>query len=112
MFCAKISFEFFVYCIILQSVTTGKDSILFIRMTIKRTFQNHNGLIFNDLYNLIDGGGGKNAQSIMWCKRSNRRKKKFQNELKKFPQIRVYSLLYIYSYLYYIVIFIYSIYYF
>ena len=49
----------------------------------------------------------------MWCKRSKSQKEKISERAeKKIPQIRVYSLLYIYSYLYYIVIFIYSIYYF
>lgn len=70
-------FEFFVYWAILQQVTTAKGSILFIRMIIKRTFQNHNVLIFNDLRGFIGGGGGKNGQIIMWCKPfiSEKRKK-------------------------------------
>ena len=79
----KFPSSFFVYCIILQRVTTEKDSILFIRMIIKRTFQNHNGLIFNDLRNLIDGGGGKNAQGIMWCKRSKSQKEKISERAEK-----------------------------
>jgi hypothetical protein len=42
-----------------QPVITAKDSILYIRMVIKRTFQNHNGLILNDLRDFIGGGGVK-----------------------------------------------------
>ena len=83
MFCAKISFEFFVYWANLQQVTTAKGSILFVRMIIKRTFQNHNGLIFNDLRDLIDGVGGKNGQSIMWCKRSKSQKEKISERAEK-----------------------------
>lgn len=37
----------------------AKGSILFIRMTIKRTFYFHKCLIFNDLRGFIGGGGVK-----------------------------------------------------
>ena len=52
-------------------------------MIIKRTFQNHSGLIFNDLRAFIGGGGGKNGQSIMWCKHPFRKKEKFFPKEKK-----------------------------
>lgn len=53
-------------------------------MIIKWTFQNHNGLIFNDLHGFIGGGGGKNGQSIMWCKRSKSQKEKISERAEKF----------------------------
>lgn len=89
----KFPSSFFVYCIILQRVTTAKGSILFIRMVIKRTFQNHNYLIFNDLRAFIGGGGGKNGQSIMWCKRpfSEKKEKNFPKEKKEKRKKRILS---------------------
>lgn len=53
-------------------------------MIIKWTFQNHNGLIFNDLRDFIGGGGGKNGQSIMWCKPFISEKEKNEPTEKKF----------------------------
>lgn len=54
---------------------------------MKRTFQNHNGLIFNDLHVFKVVGGGKNGQSIVWCKhlflKKNFRKKKNSKSKKK-----------------------------
>lgn len=119
------SSSFFVYCIILQRVTTGKVSILYIRMIMKRTFYYYKWLIFNDLRGFIGGGGGKNGQSIVWCKPFISEKEKISSGLKNFQKkeklyIRVYMVNFIYivyfiilvTYIYNIVIFIYSIYYF
>ena len=66
-----------------QTYYNGKVCISYICMLIKRTFQYHSGLIFNDLRNLIDGGGGKNAQGIMWCKRSKSQKEKISERAEK-----------------------------
>jgi len=76
LFCAKIFFEFFVYWAILQQVTKAKGSILFIRMIMKRTFHNHNGLVFNGLRDFIGGGGVKTAKvscgaNLLFLKKKN-----------------------------------------
>ena len=71
------------YWSILRRVTTCKRYYFNIRMIIKRTFQNHNGLIFNDLRAFIGGGGGKNGQGIVWCKHLISEKKFFEKRKKK-----------------------------
>lgn len=42
----------------------AKWSVLFVCMIIKRTFQNHNGLVFNDLHVFKVGEGVKTAKVL------------------------------------------------
>lgn len=69
-------------------------------MIIKRTLHYHKCLIFNNLRGFKDGGGGKNGQSIMWCKPFFLKKKNFSSRLKKFRKNKNYIYVCVYGKLY------------
>ena len=52
-------------------------------MIIKRTFQNHNGLIFNDLRAFIGGGGGKTDKILCGSNAIFLKKNKIKKEKRK-----------------------------
>ena len=111
--CKNFLWVFFVLCcVVLKRVVTAKGNIICVCIITKRTLQYHKCLVFNYLRDFKDGGGGKTAKVLCGANPLFLKKKNFSRRLKKSEKIKtiytcvyvgtfiLYSLLYIYSYLY------------